>query len=155
MYELLACMYVYISCMCLVPTKIRGRHWIAWKWSYKWFSHHVGAGKHTRVLCKSNRWQIFPLAPHTLFFGIGPLAPHTLFFEVGSHDVPGAHYFGQNSCLSTPGSACLRLPSLELQKCVALSGFYVDEGSSWVFLLSKHFTHWAISLGPMYSFILP
>lgn len=39
MYECLACV-----CMCtwLVPTEVRKRHQIPWKWSYRWWGAAVG-----------------------------------------------------------------------------------------------------------------
>ena len=49
--------YVHVCALyaILVPTEVRRRHWIPWKWSYDVVSHPVCAGNWAGVFCNSNK----------------------------------------------------------------------------------------------------
>lgn len=73
----LACMYVYVSHVCLMPSAVRRGHWVSWYWSFRGWSVAI------KVLV-IEPWS-FARATSSLNHEVNsPARLILLFFELGS-----------------------------------------------------------------------
>lgn len=73
------CMYIYVSCLSVVPVGVRREHQGVWNWSCRqtWVSHHVCAGKGPWVLSHLSRpVHVFCMSEFVIFSALEPRSGH-------------------------------------------------------------------------------